>query len=99
MELGNLQKFRDLRSVWKNEAHDFTTWLAKEKNIAILSDEIGIDIEVIDTEVQTGSFSTDILAIESGSDNKIVIENQLEKTDHDHLGKIITYASVMMPKP
>ena len=93
MELGNLHKVKDLRSVWKNEAYDFTKWLSKEKNIAILSNEIGIEIEVIDTEVPTGSFSADILALESGTDNKIVIENQLEKTDHDHLGKIITYAS------
>lgn len=65
----------------------------KRKNIAILSNEIGIEIEVIDTEVPTGSFSADILALESGSDKKIIIENQLKKTDHDHLGKIITYAS------
>lgn len=65
----------------------------KRKNIAILSNEIGIEIEVIDTEVPTGSFSADILALESGSDKKIIIENQLKKTDHDHLCKIITYAS------
>lgn len=93
MQLGNLQRVRDLRSVWKNEAYDFTKWLAKEENLAILSNEIGIEMELIDTEVSAGSFSVDILAVESGSDNKIVIENQLEKTDHDHLGKIITYAS------
>lgn len=93
MKLGKLVKVRDLRSVWKNEAYDFTTWLSKERNLAILSDEIGIEMELIDTEVPTGSFNADILAIESGTDNKIVIENQLEKTDHDHLGKIITYAS------
>lgn len=93
MHLGNLYKVADLRSVWKNEAYDFTKWLSKEKNIAILSNEIGIEIEVIDTEVPTGSFSADILALESGGDKKIIIENQLEKTDHDHLGKIITYAS------
>lgn len=93
MQLGNLQRVRDLRSVWKNEAYDFTKWLAKEENLAILSNEIGIEMELIDTEVSTGSFSVDILAVESGSDNKIVIENQLEKTDHDQLGKIITYAS------
>ena len=93
MQLGNLQRVRDLRSVWKNEAYDFTKWLAKEENLAILSNEIGIEMELIDTEVSTGSFSVDILAVESGSDNKIVIENQLEKTDPDHLGKIITYAS------
>ncbi|MBR6993921.1 MAG: DUF4268 domain-containing protein [Methanobrevibacter sp.] len=93
MKLGKLVKVKDLRSVWKNEAYDFTTWLAKERNLSILSDEIGIEMELIDTEVPTGSFNADILAIESGTDNKIVIENQLEKTDHTHLGQIITYAS------
>ena len=93
MKLGKLVKVKDLRSVWKNEAYDFTTWLAKERNLAILSDEIGIEMELIDTEVPTGSFNADILAMESGTDNKVVIENQLEKTDHTHLGQIITYAS------
>ena len=82
-----------MRSVWKNEAYDFTKWLAKEENLAILSNEICIEMELIDTELYTGYFIVDILDVESGSDNKIVIENQLEKTDHDHLGKIITYAS------
>ena len=51
-----------MRSVWKNEAYDFTKWLAKEENLAILSNEIGIEMELIDTEVSTGSFSVDILA-------------------------------------
>ena len=65
----------------------------KRKEFGYLSDEIGIEMELIDTEVPTGSFNADILAMESGTDNKIVIENQLEKTDHTHLGQIITYAS------
>lgn len=93
MKLGKLEKVKDLRSVWPHEANDFTKWLAKEENLAILCDEIGIDIELRSTEAKTGSFSTDILAIEANTDNKIIIENQLEQTDHDHLGKIITYAS------
>lgn len=93
MHLGKLEKVKDLRSVWKHEANDFTKWLAKDENLATLGDEIGIDIELRSTEAKTGSFSTDILAVEANTDNKIIIENQLEQTNHDHLGKIITYAS------
>lgn len=93
MNLGKLEKIKDLRSVWKYEANDFTKWLAKEENLNTLSEEIGIDIELLSTEVKTGSFSTDILTVETNTNNKIVIENQLEVTNHDHLGKIITYAS------
>ena len=93
MKLGKLEKVKDLRSVWKHEANDFTKWLAKEENLNTLSEEIGIDIELVSTEAKTGSFSTDILAVEANTNNKIIIENQLEATNHDHLGKIITYAS------
>lgn len=93
MRLGRLEKVKDLRTIWKNEAQDFTNWLAKEENLQILSDELSIDIELISTEAKTGSFSTDILAREENTGNKIIIENQLEQTNHDHLGKIITYAS------
>lgn len=82
-----------MRSVWKHEANDFTKWLAEDENLNILSDEIGIDIELVSTEAKTGSFSTDILAVEANTINKIIIENQLESMDHDHLGKVITYAS------
>lgn len=92
-KLGKLEKVKDLRSVWKHEANDFTKWLSKEENLNTLGDEIGIDIELMATEARVGSFSTDILAVEANSDNKIIIENQLEQTNHDHLGKIITYAS------
>ena len=92
-KLGKLEKVKDLRSVWPHEANDFTKWLSKEENLNTLSEEIGINIELISTEAKTGSFSTDILAVEANTDNKIIIENQLEATNHDHLGKIITYAS------
>lgn len=87
MKLGKLEKVKDLRSVWKHEANDFTKWLSEEENTNTLGDEIGIDIELLFTEAKTGSFRTDILAIESNTNNKIIIENQLESTDHDHLGK------------
>lgn len=93
VKLGTLTKITDLRKVWPNEARDFTPWLAEETNLEILSNEIGLDIELIETEAKTGSLSTDILAKDTYTDNIIIIENQLEQTDHDHLGKIITYAS------
>jgi hypothetical protein len=91
LSLGKLEKI-DLRNIWKHEALDFTQWLAIDENIAILSEEIGIDIIDTQTEVSVGSFSVDILAEDTNGD-KVVIENQLEPTNHDHLGKLITYAS------
>jgi hypothetical protein len=92
MMLGKLEKI-DLRKAWKNEASDFTKWLAQEENLALLSDELGINIKLIQTEAQTGRYSVDILAEEEDSQRKIIIENQLEATNHDHLGKLITYSS------
>ena len=92
MQLSKLEKV-DLREVWKHEALDFTSWLAKSENLELLSDEIGIDISLIQTEASVGNFNVDILAEEENTSKKIVIENQLEPTNHDHLGKIITYAS------
>ncbi|NOR55537.1 MAG: DUF4268 domain-containing protein [Sulfurovum sp.] len=92
MNLGKLAQV-NLRDYWKHEALDFTNWLAKEENLSLLSEEIGIDIVLKETEASVGKFNVDILAVEDGSDRLIVIENQLEQTDHDHLGKIITYAS------
>jgi len=83
----------DLRNVWRHEATEFTTWLAKKENLSLLSDEIGIEISLIQTEASVGKFNVDILAEEENTGRKIVIENQLESTNHDHLGKLITYAS------
>ncbi len=90
--LGKLKKV-EIREIWKNEATDFTRWLAKEENLALLSDEIGIDIKLIKTEANIGNFTADILAEEENTGRKIIIENQLEMTNHDHLGKLITYGS------
>jgi hypothetical protein len=83
----------DLRDVWEHEALDFTRWLAEQENLEALSQEIGAEIKLIKTEASVGRFSVDILAEEEASGRKIIIENQLEDTNHDHLGKIITYAS------
>ncbi len=92
VQLSKLEKV-DLREVWKHEALDFTNWLAQPENLESLSDEIGIDISLLQTEASVGNFNVDILAEEENTGRKIVIENQLEPTNHDHLGKIITYAS------
>lgn len=92
MALSRLKKI-NLREAWKHEATDFTNWLAEDENLQLLSEEIGIDISLIQTEASVGKFSVDILAEEDNTGRKIVIENQLEATNHDHLGKVITYAS------
>lgn len=91
----NLSKLNkvELRDVWGHEAVDFTNWLAQKENLDLLSEEIGVDIKLTQTEANVGKFSVDILAEEESSGRKIIIENQLESTNHDHLGKIITYAS------
>ena len=89
--LGKLKKI-DLRKAWEHEALDFTKWLAKEENLALLSEEIGVDLNLVETEASVGSFNVDILA-EDSNGRKVVIENQLEITDHDHLGKVLTYTS------
>lgn len=92
MKLGKLQRL-DLRQHWQHEALNFTKWLALPENLEQLSDELGIGIELIQIEAQVGRYNVDILAQEETSGRKIVIENQLEMTDHSHLGQIITYAA------
>lgn len=91
-DLAKLTKV-DLKEVWEHEAYDFTKWLSDPENLGLLSEEIGIEIKLIQSEAPVGKFNVDILAEEETTGRKIVIENQLLITDHDHLGKIITYAS------
>lgn len=91
--LGILEEVKDLRTVWPHEALDFTPWLSQDDNIDILADAVGLEITVDETESSVGDFNVDIFASETGTDRKIIIENQLEDTNHDHLGKLITYAS------
>jgi hypothetical protein len=90
--IGELEKV-DLRTIWNNEERDFSLWLAQEKGLAKLSEVIGVDIVLIERESRVGGFSADLYAEVEGSEDKVIIENQLEDTNHDHLGKIITYAS------
>ena len=93
MKLGKGKRITDLRSIWPHEANDFTKWLADEHNLAKLGEEIGIELELEERESSVGNFNVDLYAKEEGTGRKVIIENQLEETDHDHLGKLITYAS------
>lgn len=83
----------DLRTIWPNEATNFTPWLAKETNLALLGRTLRMEIELVSTEEAVGSFSADIVAEDAGNGRKIIIENQLDKTNHTHLGQILTYAA------
>ena len=93
-DLGILKKVI-IRKKWPDEASDFTPWLAKEENIEKLSLALGLELQVENTEVSVGPYSADILAKDAGTDRYVVIENQLKRTNHDHLGKLITYGSVL----
>lgn len=83
----------DIRSLWNDEARDFTPWLAREDNLALLSSVLGMELELEGVQVQVGPYWADIVARDTNSDALVVIENQLEKTNHDHLGKVLTYAA------
>jgi hypothetical protein len=91
-QISKLKKV-DLRTAWSHEALDFTQWLSLEDNLSLLGEEVGISIKLLQTEANVGRYNVDILAEEENSGRKIIIENQLEDTNHDHLGKIVTYAS------
>lgn len=90
--LGRLQKV-DLREIWTSESGDFTPWLAQESNIRLLGETIGIELEVEAQEKPVGPFRADILCKDTASQTWVLIENQLEKTDHTHLGQLMTYAA------
>jgi hypothetical protein len=90
LSLGRI-KTVDLRYVFENEASEFTPWL--EQNTELLSNAVGLDITEVKREFIVGNFSCDLIGIESNTENRIIIENQIELTNHDHLGKLITYAA------
>jgi hypothetical protein len=83
----------DIRAVWGSEANDFTPWLAEQANIALLGETIGLDLEVQAQEKRVGRFRADILCKDLRSGSSVLIENQLERSDHGHLGQLLTYAS------
>ena len=90
LDLGSIENVT-VRTVWPDEASDFTPWLAE--HIGELNKALGIDIEITQTEAPVGAFSLDILGKVSGTDDIVIIENQLERTDHGHLGQLIAYAA------
>lgn len=92
MKLGKLQEV-DIRKVWPHEQYDFSKWLAQEENIKELGDTLELSLTDIETEKFVGNYRCDILCKDEITGKIVLIENQLEATNHDHLGKIITYAS------
>lgn len=90
--LARLQKV-DLREAWSSESAQFTPWLAQEENLQLLSETVGIELELESLEKSVGQFRADILCKDTVSGNWVLIENQLERTDHTHLGQLLTYAA------
>ena len=83
----------ELREVWTSESTEFTPWLAQEENLKLLGEAIGIELELESQEKEVGPFRADILCKDTANSDWVLIENQLERTDHSHLGQLITYAA------
>ncbi len=92
MAIGKLEEV-DIRELWKHEQYDFSEWLSKKENIESLNDILGLTLVDISKETYVGSYRCDLFAKDETTGIKVIIENQLEMSNHDHLGKIITYAS------
>lgn len=92
VQLGRLVRV-PLRQCWEREATDFTPWLASDENIALLGETIGMELEVQQQEAHVGPFRADILCRSTDDNSVVIIENQLEETDHAHLGQLLTYAA------
>lgn len=92
MNIGKLKEV-DIRNLWKHEQYDFSEWLSQSENIKLLDCILGLTLTDITKEAYVGSYRCDIFAKDESSGIKVIIENQLEVSNHDHLGKIITYAS------
>ena len=94
MSIGKIKRLH-LRDIWKHEALDFTTWL--EDNVDVINDALDLNLVSLDREQSAGKFSVDLVG-EDASGRLVVIENQLERSDHDHLGKLITYLTFLEAK-
>lgn len=92
MKFGKLREV-DVRELWKHEQYDFSNWLAEDENIEMINEIIGLTLVNIQKEVYVGSYRCDLVAEDETTGTNVIIENQLECSNHDHLGKIITYAS------
>jgi len=94
-EVGRLMHV-ELRDVWPHEAHSFTPWVLE--NADRLSEALGMDLEIEAAEHSVGNFQLDLIGTDLDSGQRVIIENQLESTDHKHLGQILTYAGGTDPK-
>ena len=92
MKLGKLQEV-DIRKLWSHEQYDFSEWLSKSENLEQLNEVIGLTLSEVEKEVYVGAYRCDLVGVDETTGDKVIIENQLEASNHDHLGKIITYAS------
>src|SRR5688500_16692480 len=90
--LGRLQSV-DLRSVWASECTHFTPWLAQAENLELIGEAIGVELELEAQEKRVGPFRADILCKDTITNSWVLIENQIEPTDHCHLGQLLTYAA------
>jgi len=91
-QLGRLQPV-SVRDVWENEASNFTPWLAEEENLTLLGEILGLELALEGKEKNVGPFKADILCKDTLTGQYVLIENQLQRTDHNHLGQLITYAA------
>ena len=96
-KLGKLEQVKTLTDVWPSEPRDFTPWLAQEPNLGLIGETLGFGtdwLELVETEANVGAFRADIVCRDTGYDDQFVlIENQYGSSDHDHLGKLLTYAA------
>ena len=92
MKFGKLQEV-DIRKLWSHEQYDFSEWLSKSENLEQLNEVIGLTLSEVEKEVYVGAYRCDLVGVDETTGDKVIIENQLEASNHDHLGKIITYAS------
>jgi len=88
IKLGRLEEV-DVRKLWSHEQYDFSNWLAKDENIELLNEVLGLTLVDIEKEVFVGSYRCDLVASDETTGQKVIIENQLEASNHDHLGKIV----------
>src|SRR5713101_2198640 len=96
--LGKVEEV-ELRDIWQDEARDFTPWLSTDPGLELLGDAINAELELVEREAHVGPFNADLLVkVVGAEDSLVVVENQFGRTNHDHLGKLITYASGLKTK-
>ncbi len=92
IKLGKLKEV-DIRKLWNHEQYDFSDWLSLPDNLELINEAIGITLTDVEKEVFVGTYRCNLVGEDETTGDKVIIENQLEASNHDHLGKIITYAS------